>query len=147
MNTFFSPSRTGFKLSRTRGTFGSEEMKPHAKPRKPKIFAAFCCQKSEDKKVFSLQARDLWHCALVPNGKSGPVIKSCDYKRQRRDLSVFESSCQLPTRLPQTIRLHTVPFRCTPSKKALNTNFSGNRTQVYRFSSKRSIQAMTDRLK
>ena len=76
-------------------------------------------------------------------------------RRQRRDLSVFESSCHLPTCLPHTAEASHCPFNCwTSSRKAMNTNFyslwldpTGNRTRVYRFSSRRSIHSTTDRLK
>ena len=51
-------------------------------------------------------------------------------------------------------RLHAVPLNCwTSSREAVNTNFyslwfdsTGNRTRVYRFSSRRSIHSTTDRL-
>ena len=74
-------------------------------------------------------------------------------RRQRRDLSVFESSCHLPTCLPHTIEASHCPFNCwTSSREAVNTNFyslwfdsTGNRTRVYRFSSRRSIHSTTDR--
>ena len=75
-------------------------------------------------------------------------------RRQRRDLSVFESSCHLPICLPHTMEASHCPFSCwTPSREAVNTNFyslwfdsTGNRTRVYRFSSRRSIHSTTDRL-
>ena len=75
-------------------------------------------------------------------------------RRQRRDLSVFESSCHLPTCLPHTAEASHCPFNCwTSSREAVNTNFyslwfdpTGNRTRVYRFSSRRSIHSTTDRL-
>ena len=76
-------------------------------------------------------------------------------RRQRRDLSVFESSCHLPACLPHTAEASHCPFDCwTSSRKAVNTNFyslwfdpTRNRTRVYRFSSRRSIHSTTDRLK
>ena len=76
-------------------------------------------------------------------------------KRQRRDLSVFESSCHLPTCLPHTMGASHCLFNCwTSSREAVNTNFyslwfdsTGNRTRVYRFSSRRSIHSTTDRSK
>ena len=51
--------------------------------------------------------------------------------------------------------LHTVPFNCwTSSREAVNSNFyslwfdpTGNRTKVYRFSSRLSIHSTTDRFK
>ena len=65
-------------------------------------------------------------------------------RRQRRDLSVsvFKSSCHLPTCLPHTAETLHCPFNCwTSSREAVNTNFyilwfelSGNRTLVYYFS-------------
>ena len=75
-------------------------------------------------------------------------------RRQRRDLSVFESSCHLPTCLSHTVEASHCPFNCwTSSREAVNTNFysvwldpTGNRTRVYRFSSRRSIHSTTDRL-
>ena len=74
-------------------------------------------------------------------------------RRQRRDLSVFESSCHPPTCLPHTLEASHCPFNCwTSSREAVNTNFyslwfdpTGNRTRVYRFSSRRSIHSTTDR--
>ena len=76
-------------------------------------------------------------------------------RRQRKDLSVFESSCHLPTCLPLSAEASHCPFNCwTSSRKAVNTNFyslwfdpTGNRIRVYRFSSRRSIHSTTDRLK
>ena len=76
-------------------------------------------------------------------------------RRQRRDLSVFESRCHLPTCLPHTAEASHCPFDClTSSRKAVNTNFyslwlnpTGNRTRIYRFSSRRSIHSTTDRFK
>ena len=73
---------------------------------------------------------------------------------QQKDLSVFESSCHLPTCLPHIMEASHCPFNCwTSSREAVNTNFSslwfdptGNRTRVYRFSSRRSIHSTTDRL-
>ena len=75
-------------------------------------------------------------------------------RRQRNDLSVFESSCHLPICLPHTMEASHCPFNCwTSSREAVNTNFyslwfdsTGNRTRVYRFSSRRSIHSTTDRL-
>ena len=75
-------------------------------------------------------------------------------RRQRRDLSVFESSCRQPTCLPHTMEASHCPFNCwTSSREAMNTNIyslwfdpTGNRTRVYRFSSTRSIHSTTDRL-
>ena len=72
-------------------------------------------------------------------------------RRQRKDLSVFESSCHLPTCLPHTAEASYCPFNCwTSSRKAVNINFyslcydpTGNRTRVYRFSSRRSIHSTT----
>ena len=74
-------------------------------------------------------------------------------RRQQKDLSVFESSCNLPTYLPHTAEASYCPFNCgTSSREAVNTNFcslsfdpTGNRTQVYRFSSRRSMHSTTDR--
>ena len=74
-------------------------------------------------------------------------------RRQRRDLLVFESSCHLPICLPHTMEASHCPFNCwTSSREAVNTNFyslwfdsTGNRTRVYRFSSRRSIHSTTDR--
>ena len=73
-------------------------------------------------------------------------------RRQRRDLSVFESSCHLPICLPHTMEASHCPFNCrTSSREAVNTNFyglwfdsTGNRTRVYRFSSRRSIHSTTE---
>ena len=61
-------------------------------------------------------------------------------RRQRRDLSVFESSCHLPICLPHTMEASHCPFNCwTSSREAVNTNFyslwfdsTGNRTRVYK---------------
>ena len=45
-------------------------------------------------------------------------------RRQQRDLSVFESSCHLPTFLPHMVEASHCPFNCrTSSRKAVNTNF------------------------
>ena len=76
-------------------------------------------------------------------------------RRQRRDLSVFESSCHLPICLLHTMEASHCPFTCwTSSRKAVNTNFyslwfdpTGNRTRVYRISSRRSIHSTTDRIR
>ena len=64
----------------------------------------------------------------------------------KRELSVFESSCHLPTCLPHTVEAsHTVPFiaECQARKK-VKTNFyslwfdpTGNRTRIYSFSCRR----------
>ena len=67
---------------------------------------------------------------------------------------VFQSSCHLPTCLPHTVEASQCPFNCwMSSRKAVNTNFynfwfdqTGNRTRVYRFSSRRFIHSTTDRL-
>ena len=67
-------------------------------------------------------------------------------RRQRRDLSPFESMCHLLTCLPHTAESSRCPSNCwTSSKVAGNTTFSsiwydpnGNRTRVYRFNSRRS---------
>ena len=74
-------------------------------------------------------------------------------RRERRDLSVFEWSCHLPTCLPHTAEASHCPFNCwMSSREAVNTNFyslrfdpTGNRTRVYRFSSRRSIHSTSDR--
>ena len=66
-------------------------------------------------------------------------------RRQRRDLSVFKSSCHLPTYLTHTVEASHCPFNCWMSSRgAVNTKFyslwfdaTGNRTPVYRFSSRR----------
>ena len=75
-------------------------------------------------------------------------------RRHRRDLSVFESSCHLLTCLPHTAEASHCPFNCwTSSREAVKTNLyclwfdpTGNRTRVYRFSSRLSIHSTTDRL-
>ena len=48
-------------------------------------------------------------------------------RRQRRDLSVFESNCHLPTCLSHTVKLHTVSFNAErpSSRKAVNIKFYG----------------------
>ena len=66
----------------------------------------------------------------------------------------FRSSSQAATCLPHTAKSSYCPFNCwTSSREAVNTNFyslwydpTGNRTQVYRFSSRRSTHSTTDRL-
>ena len=65
----------------------------------------------------------------------------------------FSLPSQAVTCLPHTAEASHCPFNCwTSSKEAVNTNFyslwfdpAGNRTRVYRFSSKRSIHSTTDR--
>ena len=60
-------------------------------------------------------------------------------RRQRRDLSVFESSSHLPICLLHTMEASHCPFNCwTSSREPVNTNFynlwfdsTGNRTRVY----------------
>ena len=65
----------------------------------------------------------------------------------------FRSSSQATTCLPHTMEASHCPFNCwMSSRKVVNTNFyslwfdpTGNRTRVYRFSSRRSIHLITDR--
>ena len=78
---------------------------------------------------------------------------SCLGQEVAKDLSVFESSCHLPTCLPHTVELHTVLLIAErPAGIALNSNFYslwldpiGNRTRLYSFSSRRSIHSTTYR--
>ena len=73
-------------------------------------------------------------------------------KRQRKDLSVLESS-QAATCLPHTAEASPCTFNCwTSSKEAVITNFysvwfdpTGTGTRVYRFSSRCSIYSNIDR--
>ena len=65
----------------------------------------------------------------------------------------FRSASQAATCMPHMAEASHCPFNCcTSSREAVNTNFysvwfdpTGNRTRVYRFSSKRSIHSTTDR--
>ena len=74
-------------------------------------------------------------------------------QKTTKGLSVFESSCHLPTCPPHTVEASHCPFNnWTSSREAVNTNFyslwydpTENRTRVYRFSSRRSIHSTTDR--
>ena len=60
------------------------------------------------------------------------------------DLSIFESSCHQPICLPRTVEASHCSFNCwTSSREAANIYFyslwfdpTGNRTQLYRFSSR-----------
>ena len=72
-------------------------------------------------------------------------------RRQRRDLSVFESSCHLPTCLPNTAEASHCLFDCSTSSSEYQFLYlwfdpTGKRTQVYSFRSRRSIHSTTDRL-
>ena len=52
-------------------------------------------------------------------------------RRQRRDLSVFESSCHLPTCLPHTVKASRCSFNCwTSSREAVNSNFYWTRPGI-----------------
>ena len=74
--------------------------------------------------------------------------------RKSFHLSVFELSCHRPTCLSHTAEASHCPFNCwTSSREDVNSNFyslwfdpTGNRTQVYRFSSRSSTHSTTDRL-
>ena len=72
-----------------------------------------------------------------------------DRCRSTRPVFIVASSlsCLLSTSLPHTVESSHYHFSCrTRSKEAVNTNFhslwfgpTGNRTQIYRFSNRRSI--------
>ena len=82
-------------------------------------------------------------------------LPSCLARRQRRDFSIFESSCHLHSAHRSTTlwRLHIDTFlRSAFSREAVKINFyrvwfdpTGNRTRVYRFSNRRFIHLTTDR--
>ena len=74
-------------------------------------------------------------------------------RRQRRDLTVFEQAVTCIPVYHTQRRLHTVPLIAErqAGKLGIPIFYSlwfdpiGNRIQVYRFSSKRSIHSTTDR--
>ena len=76
-------------------------------------------------------------------------------RRQRRNLSVFGSSCHQPTCQPLTIKTYNSHWPCwTSIRKTVNTFFfallldpTDNRTLVYRFSSRCSIHSTIIRVR
>ena len=64
-------------------------------------------------------------------------------RRQRRDLLVFESSCQLSTALGGGFTLSLLIMNV--EQESSEYQFLGNQTRVYCFSSRHSIHSTTDR--
>ena len=78
-------------------------------------------------------------------------------RRQKKDFSIFESSCHLPTCLSHLVEASRCPFlflnvkHRSPEYQLLffcvKFDPTWNQTQVHRFSSKRSIDSINDRFK
>ena len=72
--------------------------------------------------VASLE-KTLYDCCLCLQLQLDFIHQVALTRRQRRGLSVFESSCHLPTCLPHTAKASHYPFNCwTSSRKAVNPN-------------------------
>ena len=99
---------------------------------------------------WSVNRRWFWNLP-VWSGRENPDRFHLWVRRQRSDLSVFESSCYVPTSNGGGFTLSL--YLLSVKGKAVNINFcglwfepTGNQTRVYRFSSRRSIHSTTDRL-